>query len=346
MNLCKSGIISARTKSLREKFSKNRSYSELSFSESPSSLLVTPTEPSSPSAPPRKTGHAPHAADLYGTESYCSALDLSVPAYEEARFPWQRDVAVQCDLLRVAPPDANRKKISSSSTSSAASTLINATLRMTGMASEGGGAGSGRFWKSSLLLPTLNVPLHEHSEAQQDTCLRRQKSHRWASTVKSPALRRAASFDSRRGYARLVQSTSSPSSPPECCLPPAQSDRGPVGKRSLLWHGASHSGPSPVRPTALLGASAAMTAAAPFSVTSALISSKASVGHDPSVPPAEARKSSSHDGKQSRRKQFEASRKQPSSAPDSFDDDSAGDWPNPTGHHHHSELYNFGTVHR
>ncbi len=44
MNLCKSGI-SARTKSLREKFSRNRSYSELSFKDSSASSTPTGEAP-------------------------------------------------------------------------------------------------------------------------------------------------------------------------------------------------------------------------------------------------------------------------------------------------------------
>src|SRR5699024_9746576 len=99
------------------------------------------------------------------------ALDLSAPGFDEPRFPWQRDVAIQCDLL-IAPPvwqpgrkgkeqQSTKKKTSSSSTSSPASTLINAaaaTLRMTGITDSGTSGGSNRFWsKSSLLLPSLNV---------------------------------------------------------------------------------------------------------------------------------------------------------------------------------------------
>ncbi len=54
MNLCKSGI-SARTKSLREKFSRNRSYSELSFKDS--SASSTPTG----EAPPFRSSGRKHS---------------------------------------------------------------------------------------------------------------------------------------------------------------------------------------------------------------------------------------------------------------------------------------------
>ncbi|KAI2800404.1 prolactin receptor [Blomia tropicalis] len=305
MNICKSGLISARTKSLREKFSRNRSYSELSFKESApttSSLISTPTESCSgslstvnvpnssfDSSKRSASSHVGHSigggggrnsdtqiatgtSDYFVNEPYCSALDLSAPGgFDEPRFPWQRDAAIQCDLISapliinrhssqtppspLPPPQPqakrslsslqqqalkkasssssstgnNKKKTSSSSTSSTASTLINAaaaaTLRMTriGGSDPTSNSGGNRFWRSSLLLPSFNLSSpgscsHEHSgknELDVETCdggggglLRRQKSSRWASaSVRRPAtLKRAASFDSRRGYARLPSS--------------------------------------------------------------------------------------------------------------------------------------------
>lgn len=412
MNLCKSGLISARTKSLREKFSRNRSYSELSFKETntTSSLVSTPTESCSGSLAgvtsqttySLKKSPAPSATEPFFTsDPYCSALDLSAPGFDEPRFPWQRDVAIQCDLINaplVWPPpkqkpfkeqQSAKKKTSSSSTSSAASTLINAaaaTLRMTGITDST--PGNSRFWKSSLLLPSLNVSSVSESNQTDSTehlNLRRQKSSRWASAsvVRRPVLKRAASFDSRGGYARLVQSTSSPNSPPEgeeddshyfdeppkSALPiltTTHDQTHSFGCKGRLTTDQSHSasylasGPAPsqggffwnshslnnaFRPTALLGASAAMTAAAPFSTT--LMSTKTmSVDSNSTkrnnqnanttngtIPSGQSgsggggggrRKLSSNEIslKELRRKQFMTSRKQPSSAPDSFDDDS------------------------
>lgn len=491
MNLCKSGLISARTKSLREKFSRNRSYSELSFKDSntTSSLVSTPTEScsgslaersnsqtnfafckktSAPSGPSSISDvHRQRTADsYYNADPYCSALDLSgvgASGFDEPRFPWQRDVAIQCDLISApisshCPPkkcpsyagtgfpsgkehkeQQAKKKTSSSSTSSAASTLINAaaaTLRMTGIGSgnsnnnyetSGGNHSNSRFWKSSLLLPSLNVSSvaenaqmlegNNFESTETDSALRRQKSSRWASAsvVRRPVLKRAASFDSRGGYARLVQSTSSPSSPPEnvldfeaplSALPvltTTHEDRGEGGAggaygncgianrgqlsveyqhqshsasqltgggssggssnntRGNFFFSSNHSLSNAFRPTALLGASAAMTAAAPFTASLNLSAKTTSESntfraqapsnhpHQPyqhqyyhpqaqsTVSTSSNTNNNSNSGsgsgrrklssneislKELRRKQFMTTRKQPSSAPDSFDDDS------------------------
>lgn len=157
MNLCKSGIISARTKSLREKFSRHRSYSELSFKETnnivSSSLVSTPTESCSGSLATatsqtnflsslsRKndndlsggsstSGNTPQhqfvvnrdrlqshhtstsqlrhsTIHVYNDDPYGSAFDLSAPTLDEPRFPWQRDAAIQCDLLTSSSSTTN-----------------------------------------------------------------------------------------------------------------------------------------------------------------------------------------------------------------------------------------------
>lgn len=470
MNLCKSGLISARTKSLREKFSRNRSYSELSFKDTntTSSLVSTPTESCSGSLAERSnsqtnfafckktsapTGsssindvHQQHrqttADSYYNADPYCSALDLSgvgASAFDEPRFPWQRDVAIQCDLIS-APisgfcqpkkcptygggfacgkehkEQQSKKKTSSSSTSSAASTLINAaaaTLRMTGIGTvnstnyDTSSHSNSRFWKSSLLLPSLNVSsVSENAQminnnnfdsTASESPLRRQKSSRWASaSVRRPQLKRAASFDSRGGYARLVQSTSSPNSPPEklldfeaplSALPvlttthegghgntsstpnrgqlsvemqhqshsASQLSSGGSNSRGNFFFSSNHSLSNAFRPTALLGASAAMTAAAPFTASLNLSAKTSSDNNNsnrsqipsnthqpyqhqyyhPQPPTAVSSSNNSSNGtsrrklssneislKELRRKQFLTTRKQPSSAPDSFDDDS------------------------
>lgn len=420
MNIVKSDFINARTKSLREKFSRNRSYSELSFKDSNtnSSLVSTPTESCSGSLnaslsqthfvsgslkrqqrsihghPTATTStsaanNVPSSSVIYNAEPYCSAFDLSAPMEEEPRFPWQRDAAIQCDLIKAPStlpvnlpttsaitsrrPNANKKKISTSSTSSAASTLINAaaaTLRMTGLghdssnSSSQSGNGGNRFWKSSLLLPSFNVggACNDGYNSENHGAkgggsrsalqsLRRQKSQRWTSSIRRPALKRAVSFDSRGGYARLVQSTSSPSSPPDdndqevfidasprasadsdCQLLPkhkgsldedsssvrrtCNSDHAADGtnvSRLKFWHSSALA----TRATAMLGASAAMTAAAPF--TSVKSPSK-STNDTPSTSASTRPSTSEVIVKEVRRKQFVVSRKQPSSAPDSFDD--------------------------
>lgn len=146
MNLCKTSGISARTKSLREKFSSKRSYSELSFaapSTSTSSLANSETSSSRAGSfrrtrstrqhgpPPVTSSHligssrsstSHHERDestrpstntsvggIISTDdsfnsylpedAYCSALDINCQLDGEPRFPWQRDVAIQCDLI-------------------------------------------------------------------------------------------------------------------------------------------------------------------------------------------------------------------------------------------------------
>lgn len=137
MNICKSagGGISARTKSLREKFSSKRSYSELSFAGTSTSTVSLTASDSSRAGSFRRprssrgsssASNAP-AAPLAITKSqrdaiarqelsrltggeynsympedaYSSALDVNCQLDGEPRFPWQRDVAIQCDLLDV-----------------------------------------------------------------------------------------------------------------------------------------------------------------------------------------------------------------------------------------------------
>lgn len=137
MNICKSTGISARTKSLREKFSSKRSFSELSFaapSTSTSSLAASETSSQTRSGSfrsPRSTryryasgrpesplssrlarekeiaseiikvatGSASDYTSFLPEDAYCSALDINCQIDGEPRFPWQRDVAIQCDLI-------------------------------------------------------------------------------------------------------------------------------------------------------------------------------------------------------------------------------------------------------
>ena len=143
MNICKSSGLSARTKSLREKFSSKRSFSELSFaapSTSTSSLAASESSAtrsgsfrSSRSSSRRIKAEQLHqqqqqqrsgspmssrarekeitneiikvatgtagCTSFLPEDAYSSALDINCQLDGEPRFPWQRDVAIQCDLL-------------------------------------------------------------------------------------------------------------------------------------------------------------------------------------------------------------------------------------------------------
>ncbi|RWS31590.1 uncharacterized protein B4U80_11332 [Leptotrombidium deliense] len=233
MNICKTaGGISARTKSLREKFSSKRSYSELSFKDTlmSSTTSLSAASDSSPSGRMRHFSHIPTISEqvmivfasrahfhqfssiclkgrqasadfikmgpISGNEynsynilpetQYCSALDINCHD-GEPRFPWQRDVAIQCNIDDTfhLKPDASKEtnKNLKSPQNEKKSTLA--------------GFGSLRFWKSS-------SPLNVTGETE--------KKH---VSKKRPAsvLCRTASFDSRSGYSRLIQQCSVPSSP-------------------------------------------------------------------------------------------------------------------------------------
>lgn len=214
-------------------------------------------------------------------------------------FSWQHDVAIQCDLipapqLFIGTSDvkkSTKKNLSSSISHSATTTLINvaaAKLRnitdhhsyggglnqsstlmttsekTTGNGTTGGGGCVGRFWKS-----TMSVTFHPQNSGPSSpftlsaAALNGKKStFHWTASVRrrqrrTPILKRAASFNDNSGmgeYARLVQSTSSPSSP-ELIHSGDYLSTDIVGLSTT-------SQPKLIRPTALLSASAAMTATA------------------------------------------------------------------------------------
>ncbi|XP_023228706.1 uncharacterized protein LOC111629076 isoform X2 [Centruroides sculpturatus] len=113
MSICRSSPFSSRTKSLRERFGSKRSYSE-SFKDPPTTTArkdTTGVRPSCP-VPLPESGRQASTGSIRITEippdhfnpfavlpeeTYCSALDINCQQ-GDPRFPWQRDVAVQCDL--------------------------------------------------------------------------------------------------------------------------------------------------------------------------------------------------------------------------------------------------------
>ncbi|EEC14897.1 conserved hypothetical protein [Ixodes scapularis] len=129
MSICRTSPFSSRTKSLREKFASKRSYSE-SFKDPPASASAATSAaaaagvpgapgpaagsgrlPSSPCVSLSSGGGSTDSSSglvmapslqeylpAYTAENaYCSALDIN-SQQGDPRFPWQRDVAVQCDL--------------------------------------------------------------------------------------------------------------------------------------------------------------------------------------------------------------------------------------------------------
>ncbi|CAG2110383.1 unnamed protein product, partial [Medioppia subpectinata] len=213
--------ISARTKSLREKFSRNRSYSELSFKDS--SASSTPTGEAPPfrySTRQLSRSHVPmlpeqgrqNSADairvtsipgeqisnsynILPEEAYCSALDIN-SGDDGPRFPWQCDAAIQCDLVSAPTLPKPNKSASHSS-----HTYHNINASLAADQHSGGHKGSGiRFWKSSSILGANNTDDNKKPSVAPP----KKRDHK-------SVLQRAASFDSR-GYSRLVQ-TSTPNSP-------------------------------------------------------------------------------------------------------------------------------------
>ncbi len=128
-------------------------------------------------------------------EAYCSALDINC-GDGEPRFPWQCDVAIQCDLM--SSPNICKSSITVTQPSNTSTSLMpdqylssnKPDKFVTGI----------RFWKSSSILGTTNT-----DDSKKQSAAHPKKRHH------KSALQRAASFDSR-GYSRLVQ-TSSPNSP-------------------------------------------------------------------------------------------------------------------------------------
>lgn len=126
-------------------------------------------------------------------EAYCSALDINC-GDGEPRFPWQCDVAIQCDLISSLNICKSSKTASQPSNASLMPDQHLARNKHENIVS------GIRFWKSSSILGTANTD----DSKKQTTSHSKKKHHK-------SVLQRAASFDSR-GYSRLVQ-TSSPNSP-------------------------------------------------------------------------------------------------------------------------------------
>lgn len=252
MNICKVRF-NTRTKSLREKFSHKRSYSELSFKNAIGNRLTTDTSGSVSGHMDNEHGSSENISNLqinrpealtqecsrslhYSNESYCSAMDItgepqsSPPINIETTFLpfiWQHDIGIQCDLIKAPKliwpastvattkkPKEGHRKLTHNTSSTLISTLKNFTDTGNGVAT---GSGN-RFWKSS-----TSVSNYQQQNQQQNFSTKKCSS-RWASNVGPTLLKRAASFNDNKfissnygsssgGYSRLVQSTSSPSSP-------------------------------------------------------------------------------------------------------------------------------------
>ncbi|XP_015790471.1 uncharacterized protein LOC107367281 [Tetranychus urticae] len=261
LNLCKSrgGGISARTKSLREKFSSKRSYSELTFKDSTTSLTET-TDLSSPGTsfksrnPPKTLNlssvdsirvslskNETNTYNLLPEEAYCSALDINC-SDSEPRFPWQRDVAIQCNYGDpVAKKHANLSRSSEVTTSSSTVKkrpphsltptgplggglfglgITSGSSAAAGSAGIGGGSAGGSISPSSgssnldqvqkkhsgLSTLTSNLRFWKSSSPLSSTGEIEKKPSTRKRLTRS-ALHRAASFDSK-GYSRLIQQAS------------------------------------------------------------------------------------------------------------------------------------------
>ncbi|XP_074600156.1 uncharacterized protein LOC141854391 [Brevipalpus obovatus] len=243
MNLCKprtSGGISARTKSLREKFSSKRSYSELTFKDSTTSLTET-TDLSSFRSPTstvtnlNKLSNSEeirmnlpktefNAYNLLPEEAYCSALDINC-SDTEPRFPWQRDAAIQCDLddhLRRIQQQRQQHHQGPASRLPPASITILAESEShkkskISVEKKSGGLSSLsslRFWKSSSPLNPSNALASVAGHGTASSSDNEKKSTTRKRLTRS-MLHRAASFDSK-GYSRLMSqpSVDSPTIPP------------------------------------------------------------------------------------------------------------------------------------
>nr|XP_027195664.1 homeobox protein 13-like [Dermatophagoides pteronyssinus] len=226
MNICKERL-NNRTKSLREKFSRN-----------PLNLTTIPLQ---------STTVIGSSASGFDPSTASTTLINQI----DRPFLWQHDVAIQCNLIQ-APELLNVAKKLPALINVAAAKLRNITdhhsysdglnqqstnLMITqpeklikNENTSAGGGYVGRFWKSTMSVtfnsqqnhsgptspfPTLNSG--KKSTFRWTTSVRRNKhqQQREQQQNRQPILKRAASFNdnSGTGYARLVQSTSSPSSP-------------------------------------------------------------------------------------------------------------------------------------
>lgn len=133
-------------------------------------------------------------------DAYCSALDVNCQD-GEPRFPWQRDVAIQCDLVKAGPVRTHsmRNGAQTHSPKRSSSHLHADTQNDHKDSHKKTSAFSGlRFWKSSSPLPDSG---DDKKAAQPKPVSTPKPSH------PKSALHRAVSFDSR-GYSRLVQQSS------------------------------------------------------------------------------------------------------------------------------------------
>ena len=129
-------------------------------------------------------------------EAYCSALDIN-SSDDGPRFPWQCDVAIQCELV-AANALTKMPKVTSHTALTASASLR--PDQQSGTHKHDKIISGLRFWKSSTILGSNNP-----EETKKQTPPKKHSHHK-------SVLQRAASFDSR-GYSRLVQQNSSPSSP-------------------------------------------------------------------------------------------------------------------------------------
>lgn len=246
MNICKVRF-NTRTKSLREKFSHKRSYSELSFNNAMGNRLTAETSGSIAGNIDNEHGLSENISNLpmirpktmpqdctgtihYSSDTFCSTMDItsepqsSPPINIETSylpFVWKHDIAIQCDLIKApklnwpTATNANAKKFKDGHrklTQNTSSTLINTLKNFTDTGNETISSGSNRFWKSSTSVSNYQP------QNQSKKC-----ASRWTSNVGPTLLKRAASFNDNKfmgnaggsssGYSRLVQSNSSPSSP-------------------------------------------------------------------------------------------------------------------------------------
>ncbi|KAI1301274.1 Pleckstrin homology domain-containing family G member 7 [Halotydeus destructor] len=386
MNLCKSagGGITARTKSLRERFSSKRSYSELSFkdtsSTSMSSLACDSAGPSRTGSTRRARSHIPsifeqgrqasadsirvtpmpsgdfNSYNLMPEDAYCSALDVNCHD-GEPRFPWQRDAAVQCDLGKIGPlssPMAGAKGSKYQSSDMKELEAITAKKHSEGSSTSGPfllqpekeahkkhSAFSGlRFWKSS-------SPLN--GEEKKNTSSTSSSSSK-ASNAKPPrksVLQRAASFDGRGGYSRLVQQSSDAS----LCSSPT------IGSSSAHLYVPSHVqtlSPSPEVVTASTTSPSPTVTSDTSNCVTLICLNDDTTPMDISSAPSSRRQSPpltprsldeyNRDAKQSRDRRKRCMRKQPSSAPDSFDDGSPSTSPPQSSKTTPSNVFTFDTL--
>lgn len=191
-------------------------------------------------------------------EAYCSALDINCDIDGEPRFPWQRDVAIQCDLMPTINTQNIRPSIIATNTQNTNTTLLSLSP---GHHPKGDkhekheNILSGiRFWKSSSILGGGTSPIHQQEVHKKHSAPAQPKRHH------KNVLQRAVSFDSR-GYQKLEQSLDQQSPPNTSPTSTSSSTKGthlyvphhvqtltpsPEANTPLTPHGPPHSAGSPL----------------------------------------------------------------------------------------------------